>query len=200
MLQLSQYPKPVNLRDGNAAEIRLLTAGDEADLRRFFSELPPGERTYFRDDVTDPMVVGGWCREVDLNRVIPLVMVQGGRIVACFTLHRSEHSWTRHLAELRGAVHPARRRLGVSVAMVAELLSVAAQLELERVVLELVSPQKRLLAHFTNLGFSVEAVLKDWVKDATGRSHDLLVLSARIEPAWKRMEELLTDYRTHDGG
>ena len=199
MVDLSNYPKSVRLRDGKEAVVRILTPSDEVELSNFMRELPPLERVYFRDDVTDPKVIREWCFNIDLDRVIPLIAIQDERIVANWSMHLREHGWTRHLANFRGIVHPDWRRNGLATQMVYELLSIGQKLEIERAIIELVSPQKRLLAHFISLGFNVEAVLKDWVKDFQGRYHDMLIMMMKIEPAWRKMEELILDYGTHGG-
>ena len=193
MVDLSRYPKKVKVKGGETIVLRILAPTDEKELARFLAELPPEERLYFRDDVSNPRTVHQWCHNIDLNRVIPLVALQGERIVGDMTLHLQEHGWMRHLAEIRGVVKPELRRCGLGTAMIYEMLSIAQSLELERAVLELVKPQQRALMHFTSIGFGVEAVLKNWVRDFNGETQDLLLLSTGIEPAWRRMEEMVLD-------
>jgi len=199
MLDLSTYPKQVRLSDDQEVVVRVLEPGDEAELARFMKGLPPEERVYFRDDVTDPAVIHEWVHSSNLNKVIPLVALHQENIIADWSMHLREYGWTRHLAGLRGIVHPDHRRKGLAALMVYELLSIAQKLEVERVVIDLVSPQKGLLTHFASLGFTVEAVLKDWAKDWGDRYNDVLILSMKLEPAWKKMEELIWEYGTHGG-
>jgi GNAT superfamily N-acetyltransferase len=193
MVDLSHYPKLVNLKGGQSVVLRVLTPADERELHRFLVELPPEERLHFRDDVSDPVTVHNWCQDLDFSRVIPLIALLGERIVADLTLHLLEHGWTRHMAEIRGVVRPDMRHCGLGTKMIYEMLSIAQSLELEKAMLELVKPQRGALVHFTSLGFGVEAVLKDWVKDFNGEYQDLLILSTRIEPAWRKMEEMVLD-------
>ena len=199
MLDLSMYPKKVRLSDDREVVVRLLEPGDEVELARFMKGLPQDELVYFRDNVTDTKVIREWTQEINLNKVIPLIALLGDAIIANFSMHLREHGWSRHLAGIRGIVHPNHRRMGLAALMVYELLSIVQKLEIERVVIELVSPQKRLLAHFTGVGFQVEAVLKDWAKDWSGKNNDMLILSMKLEPAWKKMEELIWEYGTHGG-
>ena len=83
--------------------------------------------------------------------------------------------------------------------MVRELLRIAGSMEIERVVIELVEPQMQLLERYRKIGFKIDAVLKDWVKDFSGRYNDIHVLSTQLEPAWQKMENLIFDYGTHGG-
>jgi len=199
MLDLTDYPKRLPLRDGYEVTVRITEPSDEAELKRFLLELPPDERVYFRDDVTDPKVIHEWTQNIDLDRVIPLLALDGNQIIANWTLHHREHGWTRHHGHIRGIVHPKLRGRGLATRMVRELLVFAGQLDIERVVIELVEPQRELLQRYQKIGFKIDAVLKDWVKDFSDRYNDIHVLSMKLEPAWKKMEEMILNYGTHGG-
>lgn len=199
MIDLSRFPRCSKLDDQREMCIRLLEETDEKELNRFMKELPRDERMYFRDDVTDPEVIRKWVHDTDRSLVIPLIAEFDNEIIANWTLHLTELFWTRHLAHIRGTVSPKYRHFGISSKMVYELLSIAGDLDIERLVIELVAQQKRLLARFTEIGFQLEAVLKDWAKDHSGHYNDLLILTMKLEPAWKKMEEMILDYGTHGG-
>ncbi len=196
---VKDYPKTFELKNGSQALIRILEPSDEQALKRFFLALPEHERVRYRDDVTDPQVIHQWASIIDLNRVLPLVALQDDLIIAVWTFHIRHHGWTRHLGKLRGTVLPERRKLGLASFMVHELLGLASNLEIERVVIELVPDQQDLLSLYQSLGFRIDAVLKSWVKDFKGRYSDLYMLSMQLEPAWKKMEELIFEYGTHGG-
>ena len=83
--------------------------------------------------------------------------------------------------------------------MAFELLSIAGTIDIERVVVEFVNVQKRLLKTFKAIGFVQDGLLKSWVKDFEGKYHSLHILSMQLEPAWKRMEQMILDYGTHGG-
>lgn len=199
MLNLSDYPKTLKLNDGREVAARILEPRDEDELRRFLKALPPAERIRFRDDVTDPNVIRAWTHNIDLNNVIPLIATHDGQIVANWTLHHRLHGWTRHHANIRGIVKPDWRGHGLATLMVYELLSIAGQIEIENVVLQLIHDQKREIGKYRKIGFEVEAKLKKWVKDLKGQYHDMYILSMKLEPAWRKMEEMILDYGTHGG-
>ncbi len=199
MLDTSSYPTEIEIRGGEKVTVRLMESKDEPALKEFFLSLPPEERVNFRDDVTDPEVVHEWSINIDLNRVIPLMAWYEDKVVANWTLHHREHGWTRHHGHVRGIVHPKWRGKGLATLMVRELLGFANQINIERVVIELVEPQTDLLQRYQKIGFKIDAVLKNWVKDFDGRYNDIHILSMNLEPAWKKMEELVMDYGTHGG-
>ncbi len=194
MFDFSAYPKSVTLANGKNLAIGLVQPWDKAAAAKFISRLPTDERNYLWDDITDPNVFDQLTALPMNGRVIPISARHEGEIVSVWTLNRGDHGWTKHNATIWGIVEPAWRRSGLGTVMVRELLGFASQLEVERVVLELVRPQKGPIVHFRNVGFEEAAVLKGWAKDHSGRYQDLIVLSMRLEPAWRKMEDMLLRY------
>ncbi|UCG39643.1 MAG: hypothetical protein JSV00_05335, partial [bacterium] len=90
---LDEYPKTVNLRDGSRITLRPMIKEDEKILLEFFQGLSEGDRLYLRDDVADPAVVRGWVENIDYQRVLPILAIDEGKVVADATLHRNVHSW-----------------------------------------------------------------------------------------------------------
>lgn len=199
MAGLKDFPKTCELRDGSVVIIRPLDPSDEEALMQFFKALPESERVWYRDDVTDPAVMHRWTHNINLERVVPLIAVQEGRIIANWTLHVRDHGWTRHHGQLRGTVLPHKRNVGLASIMVHALLGLASNYEVERLVIELVPEQQAVSQVFQSIGFRIDAVLKNWVKDFKGRYNDMYLLSMQLEPAWKKMEELIYEYGTHGG-
>ena len=68
------YPKVDTLKDGTEVTIKLLESWDKEELMEFFLQIPARDRMFLMDDVTDESVIDGWCANVDLSRVIPLVV------------------------------------------------------------------------------------------------------------------------------
>ncbi len=198
-IDLSPYPKVFTLADGRNISLRTIEPStDELKLLSFMKSLPDNERIYFRDDVTDPDVIRKWVQEADLTRTIPLLAFdENNDIVANWTLHVLEHGWTRQNAFIRGIIAPEYRKQGLATFIVHELLKIAGGLDIERVVIELVRPQEDLLKRYSEIGFEVDATLKSWVKDFRGRYHDLIIISMKLEPAWKKMELMMLEYDTH---
>ena len=162
--------------------IRPLKRGDERELGRFFRTLSAEERAILKDDVTNPAVIAAWCSNIDHERVVPLVALDGDRIVGDATLHRSRTGWTRHVASTRVTVDPEYRRKGLGCALIRELMALAAQLELAVLDAEIMAEQKSAIALFVELGFRPVATLPLHVADLNNQLHDLLILSKTIAP------------------
>jgi len=194
MFDFSSYPKVMPLHGERQITIVPLAEVEHQSVVSFVNRLPLEERNYLWDDLTDPKVFQALISQTTIPPVIPLAGMYGSEVATIWTLTCGEHGWTAHLGTIWGIVEPAWRRSGLGAMMVHELLHFAGQLEMERVVLELVRAQKGPIGHFSKVGFEVAATLKDWTKDHSGRYHDLLILTMKLEPAWRKMEELLSQY------
>jgi hypothetical protein len=91
------YRQLVTLRDGARVLLRPLTSGDRQALIDLFAVISEEERRYFRTNVKDAEIVGGWVDNLDYDRVLPIVAVIGDRIVGDATLHFHDGPY-RHIA------------------------------------------------------------------------------------------------------
>ena len=197
---LKLYPKEATLRNGQKVTLRLMTPADEAALLEFFRALPEKERLFLKEEVTNPEVIHRWAKNLNYNRVIPLIAVVGDRIIADAPLLMRSHGWSRHVGEFRMAVSPDYRRLGLGFLMAKELFFLALSLKLEKVMAETIEEQVAVVQILRSIGFEQEAVLKDHVKDLHGNLHNLLIMTHDVKSMWKKMEDLIGDsYSDHSG-
>jgi L-amino acid N-acyltransferase YncA len=179
------YPKAIMLQDGTKVVLRPLSAEDRVPLLNFFRRVPAEERHYLKEDVTSPEVIEDWTSNIDPSRVIPMVVLVGDEIIADATLHRSR-SWAYcHMGELRVVVDPAYRNVGLGRRLIRELVDIADELGLQKVVIELEGHWKQpAIISAGSLGFRETARLGEWVRDYWGDYQDLVI-----------MELPLTDHR-----
>ena len=173
---LSHYPKEVQLKDGSSVILRPMTRSDEGALLDFFTNLTDEDRLYTRNDVANVRVVRSWFEKIDYKRVFPLLAVAGDEIVGDATLHRKPFSWMRHMGGIRIVVAPEYRKLGLARILADELLENAVNEGLEKLTADVVVDQDTALEVFSRLGFRKEAILKDYVLDAEGVRHDLVMM------------------------
>lgn len=193
------FPQTYKLKNGKEVEIRLLAPEHEEALNQFFASLPEAELTYFRTDVRKPETIRGWIENLDYKYRIRLAAFDKDRIIAEWAVLHRDHGWSRHVCEIRGMVHPDWRGLGLGNMLIYDLLSIAHELEKEKVIIEVLAQQKLVIRRFQKIGFHREALFKNHVKDARGRLQDLIVLSMELVPAWKKMEELVHDLSDRGG-
>lgn len=187
------FPQTYTLKNKKKVVIRLLEAGDEKELNHFFASLPEAEINYFRSDVQNPETIRGWIEDIENKWRVRLVVFYEDQIIAEWAVLHRDFGWTRHVCEIRGMIHPDWRGLGLGNMLIYDLLTIAHELEKEKVIVEVLAQQKLVIQRFEKIGFQQEAFFKNHVKDARGRVSDLIVLSMELEPAWKKMEQLVHD-------
>ena len=177
----AEYPKAITLMDGTKTALRPLSSDDEARLLRFFMRVPEADRYFLKEDVTDPALIHRWASHIDLDRVIAIVAILGDEIIADATLHRSRDLARSRVGEYRLVVDPAYRGLGLAGRLAEEMLDMAADIGLRKVVYEAVDPQEEIAIKATKrIGFEHVATLKGRVVDLWGREQDLVILERAI--------------------
>jgi len=177
-----RYPKTMQLRDGTTVTIRPMVAGDGEALLTFFRGIPAEDRVFLKDDVTRAEVIELWCKNLDYDRVLPLLAEADGRIVGDATLHQRGGGWMRHAAKVRVVIEPAFRGKGLGSQLVKELITIAEHTDLEKLDVGLMAEQKAAISAFKDLGFVQVAVFPDHVKDLDGKDRDFVVLVRDLTP------------------
>ena len=188
-----EYPKSVSLKDGRSVDLRPLASEDFTRLHEFFVALPEEDRIFLRHDVTDPEVVRKWTDGLDLDRVFPLVAVDGEKIVADGTLHTSAHGWTRHVGQLRLVTARSHRHQGLGALIARELVEVARERNLEKLQAQVIEDDAGALRMLDAVGFKQVAVLKDTVKDTKGEVRNMLVMQNDVADLSRIMEDWIQD-------
>ncbi|HPA44244.1 MAG TPA: GNAT family N-acetyltransferase [bacterium] len=191
---LRDYPKEVTLKDGRSVAIRPLTSEDERALWDFYASLSPEDRRYLRHNVADPSIVREWTRNINHDRVVPIVAENpNGEVVSAATLHRHPHSWSPHVADIRLATHAGYRRIGLGMLMAREIFSIAMFLRIEKVVAEVVEDQIAAIRILEKMGFEREALLKNHVIDHEHEKRNLVIMSAYLSSLWEQITDMVMD-------
>jgi ribosomal protein S18 acetylase RimI-like enzyme len=151
-------------------------------LLRFFRELPEGDRTFIKEDVTDPETVRAWSSGGDR-----WVAVDGEEVRGYVAVLRLP-GWSDHVGEVRLVVAPGARGTGLGRELARHALVSGVQAGLTKLVVEVVAEQGAALALFSALGFSGEALLRDHIRDRDGQLRDLMVLAHHVGETWSGMD------------
>jgi ribosomal protein S18 acetylase RimI-like enzyme len=157
-------------------EIRPIEAGDESALSHFFERIPESDRTFLKEDVSDPRVLEDWVQPGP-GRTIA---VEDGTVVGALAVIRLV-GWSSHVGEVRLVVDPDHRGRGIGRLLARQAVLEALDMGLGKLVVEVISDQEALIAMFRGLGFEPEALLTDHVRDRTGQMRDLIVLANSVD-------------------
>ena len=177
---LERYPKTVALKGDLKATVRPLEASDEKSFHEFFCAVPEMERVLFKHRVTELEVIRDWCQHIDYGKILPLLAVVDGSIVADASLHQQLGGWKRHIGRISVVVHPKYRGRGLGKVLVHELVDIARDAGLEKLEAEFMGEQKAARRVFAEVGFSDLLVLPDYVKDMQAISHDYVLMGRHI--------------------
>jgi L-amino acid N-acyltransferase YncA len=171
------YPRTVGLGNGQSVTLREMGAGDAERVLAFARSLPPDDLLFLRTDITDPAVIAQWVTNVASGRTITILAEASGAVVGYASLHKDEVTWQRHLGEMRIQVAPHLRAQGLGRALAGEVFALARDTGLRKVFVQMTEEQRSARALVERLGFTIEALLQDFVVDRSGRTHDVVLMS-----------------------
>jgi L-amino acid N-acyltransferase YncA len=154
-------------------------------LLRFFEALPEGDRTFIKEEVTDPETVRSWASGPSAGG--RWIAEEDGEVTG-YVAVRPLPGWSDHVGEVRLVVAPSHRGSGLGRDLARRALIEAVNAGLSKLVVEIVAEQGSALALFTGLGFTGEALLTDHIRDRNGELHDLMVLAHDVGETWSAME------------
>ncbi len=184
-LNLGDYPKQVWLENDTRVMLRPMVRADEYLLLDFFKSLPESERLYLKDDIVNARVIRDWARNIDYEKVLPVLAIVGDRVVGNCSLHRYPGTWMKNTGHITITVSPDHRHNGLIKILATEVFYMALSADLERIVVELDPVQVDIRKVFKELGLYEEIVLKDKHVDVNGGRHDLLIMDADFNRFWR---------------
>src|SRR5215216_6280589 len=170
------HPKTV-LRDGSDVIIRRLFEEDRAALLAFGAGLPEDDRLYLEDDFESQEIITRLVNAAENWRQI--VALKGEQIVGYGAVRRLP-GWSSHVADIQLIISADLRRAGLGTVMAQAIFDAARELGVAKVIVEIVEEQAFGRAICERLGFRVEGMLSQHVRDRDGQQHNLLVLAYHV--------------------
>jgi RimJ/RimL family protein N-acetyltransferase len=172
-------------------EIRKLDSRDAERLEAFFRAVPQDDRTFFKEDLSDPESVRSLIGDGRGLRLVALG--ENGAIEGYVAIHPGI-ALSRHVAEVRLLVAPERRRSGVGRELARRaLVDAVRELGVRKLFVEVVAEQEPAIRMFQKLGFVAEAILRDHLRDRSGTMRDLVLLCHFVDENWAGMKGLGLD-------
>jgi len=187
MTETRTYPRHVKT-DAGDVEFRLMSRPDEGLVLDFAKALPTHDLLFLPRNISQPKVLSAWIKEIERGDITSLLAVKNGKVVGCGTLVRDPHSWSTHVGEIRMVVSQEVRGQGVGRALSQETFALALCAGLEKLSVQMTVDQQAAIALFESLGFKAEALLRDHVKDVSGKKHDIVVLGHNVAQVAAQME------------
>jgi L-amino acid N-acyltransferase YncA len=179
-LALENYPKEVTTRAGLKLNLRPLKATDCDAYHALFKAMPEADLMYIKHRVGDIETVQGWCEAIDLGHNLPLLALDGAKIIGAATLHQKLGGWRRHIGRISVLTDPSYRGNGMGYALTREIIDLARQSGLQRLEAEFIAEQVSALTLFAHHGFSELFRLEDYVKDMQAIEHDYVLMGLEL--------------------
>ena len=184
LISLTDYPKEVILKDGTGVTLRPLQVGDENALFEMFGRLPEDDLWFLNHDVSDSGLIVDWIENLDPGRVISLVALLEGRIIANAALMMKRYGAKSHIGKVRISVDPDFRDKRLGTWMLLDLVNLAMAVGLELLVMRLVQDRDASVINAVRkLDFTEEAVLRNYLKGKGGQAHNLMIMTKRLPMA-----------------
>ena len=174
------YPQETILRDGRKVLLRPFTEKDVDALYEFFQRLPVAYRRFAWDSIENRAVVQRWGREIDYGKALPILALDGNRIVADATLHRRKRGPLRLVGRIKWMIDPAFRGVGLGTLLVNHFIDVGRDNGLRHLNCMLISDlEADAVKTLEHLGF-VSYVMPGYGTDPDGDQHDMTKLVLKL--------------------
>jgi L-amino acid N-acyltransferase YncA len=195
----TKVEKIVTLKNDTKVVIRHMRPEDIQASFDFFKSLSPQDRKYLRVDVTNWENVERRFQDMAFGRVERLVVVDGEEIVGDGSLELGGHGWGEKIGEIRLIIAGRFQRTGLGAKLARELLLLAAQHKVSRIVARLMKPQIGAHKILRYLGFHEEFEIPEMVLDQTGTWQDMIIMRCNLEDLWREMETMFefADWQRH---
>jgi RimJ/RimL family protein N-acetyltransferase len=177
----TSYPRKIALKQRRSVQARPMGYEDADALHAFFLTIPEEDLLFLRRDVTNRDVIESWALDVAVGQTFTLLAERDGRIVGEASIHRNRAPWSTHVGEIRVVVDAEHRRLGLGSALVQAIFLEALERGIEKIVAEMTPDQKGAITVFQRLGFRIEGLMQDHVRDRMGTKRDLVVMAHEVE-------------------
>jgi L-amino acid N-acyltransferase YncA len=179
MKETLSYPRRIRVGE-TEYELRLMTANDAEAALAFANALPPHDLLFMQRDIRNAKVVAAWLEQIERGTITSLLVWAGGTIHGCAAIVRDALSWSPHVGELRIVISEMARGGGLGRQLAQDAFAFAVSLGLEKVIARMTPDQGGAIAVFEEMGFRAEALLRDYVRDSEGVTHDIVILSLDV--------------------
>lgn len=187
-ISVKGFPK-TRVIEQRKLEFRLMSAEDTPRILRFARALPAHDLLFLLSDISQEKNVERWVQDVREGGNCTVLALERDDVVGYGSLIRSQQDWSLHVAEIRVLTAATARGLGLGQLLTREAFQIALELGVEKISARMTLDQAGARHVFEGMGFRPEALLKDEVKDKSGKKHDLLVMANDVQAFLARMDQ-----------
>ncbi len=182
--------------DSQKIQIRTIDAADLDILTVFFQSIPQGDLIHFDENVKDSGYARRYFTKYPNLEQYFIAALADDEVVGICSLIQEINTRSAHIGEIKLFVLPEFRNSGIGFTMMKELYFRAMNTGIEKLIGKLPGSSLPLFQDLLDkLGFEQEAVLKNHIKDLSGRKQDLVIVRCFIENLW----ELISDWQSPYG-
>lgn len=175
-----RFPQEAVLRDGRRALVRPFTANDTPPLWDFFRRLPLEMQRLAWDRIDNRAVVESWGLELDYSKAVPLLALDGTRVVADATLHYREGGPLRLVGRVKWLLDPEWRGVGLGTQLVQIFIKMARENGLRHLNCMLIKDlESDAVETLRRIGFEGYTI-PGYGTDPDGRQHDMVMMVMRL--------------------
>ena len=169
-----RFPQEAHLRDERSLMIRPFGEGDVDALWEFFNRLPLPVRRNAWEDFEHRETVEQWARDLDYDKAVPLLALQGEKVVGEARLFYRDGGPLRLVGWIQWLLDPEYRGVGLGTLLVNDFITMARESGLHHLTCMLFPDlEEAAVVTLTNLGFE-GITLSSYGVDPDGNRKDMV--------------------------
>ncbi len=175
-----RFPQEAGLRDARRVTIRPFGAGDVEALHAFFQRLPEDYVRCAWDRIDQRATIERWAEDLDFEKAVPLLALDGKRVVADATLHYRDGGPLRLVGRIKWLIDPEYRGVGLGTVFVNDFITLARENGLRHLTCMLISDlEEDAISTLKGIGFD-SYTIPGYGVDPDGTPRDMVKMILKL--------------------
>jgi len=175
-----RFPQEAGLRDARRVTIRPFTAGDVDGVHAFFKRLPEEYVRCAWDRIDQRATVERWAEELDFDKAVPLLALDGKRVVADATIHYRDGGPLRLVGRIKWLIDPEYRGVGLGTVFVNDFITLGRENGLRHLTCMLIKElEEDAIATLKGMGFE-SYIVPGYGVDPDGTPRDMVKMILKL--------------------
>ena len=142
---------------------------------------PNGNKSITYTDKAGRVVMQRQANNTETQKADTYTVYDDAGLVGYANVHRNPTPWMRRVGEIRVNVAPQYRSRGLGRLLISRIFDIARELELKKIIAQMIADQRGAQSAFRKLGFVPEAMLADFVVDRNDVTRDLVMMTFDVD-------------------